>query len=133
MKRRPRIAIDLDKTIAHYDGWINAYTVGEPLEGAVEFIRTLQQAGWYIYIFSARAEDTVSKSVIQEWVCKHFPFLLDTQKIFVTNVKSRDIECFVDDRAIPFWGDYEATLDYLAEYVKKKEDVKEALAERKLI
>jgi hypothetical protein len=109
--------VDLDKTIARYDGWVSRDHIGEPLPGAREFLQTLVDQGWYIIIFSARAEEAQDCEVIKKWVRDWFPFIPESQQVEVTNVKLREFECFVDDRAIPFYGDYHEALVYLNQYI----------------
>lgn len=127
--RRPRIGIDLDKTLVEYDGWKGVNHIGPLLPGAFDFVKELSDEGWFIILFSARAEDEKARKILGDWIRVTFPFIPERQLVTVTNVKMREIECFVDDRAIPFWGDYEYTKGDLSRYVALKPDVQEALKE----
>jgi len=129
--RRPRIALDLDKTLVQYNGWKGEDHIDILFPGAFEFVKTLSDSGWYIIIFTARAENANSINIISRWVKETFPFLVGRQLIQVTNIKLREIECFVDDRAITFRENYTEVLDDLKDYVQRKQDVWLALNERK--
>lgn len=81
--------------------------MGEPIPGAIEFIRLLQKAGFSLAIFSARASDPIGKRAIEQWIVKHG---LDDAIEFVTHEKLPDFLLLIDDRAIRFEGDYRDTL-----------------------
>lgn len=92
------VGVDLDATLAYYDGWICRFHIGEPIMKMVEFIKSLQASKIKVKIFTARvslrAPELVIKN-IQNWTEKH-----GLGRLEVTNVK--DIGCLVilDDRAI---------------------------------
>ena len=48
------VAIDLDNTIAKYDGWRGLDHIGEPIEGVREQIDRLVEAGFKIIIHTCR-------------------------------------------------------------------------------
>ena len=49
------IGIDLDGTLAHYDGWKGANVIGDPIPEVLARAKTVQAAGRKIKIFTARA------------------------------------------------------------------------------
>ncbi len=54
--KKPRICVDLDGTLARYDGWRGREHFGEPLPGAVEFTREL--SAWAeVVIFTTRLRE----------------------------------------------------------------------------
>ena len=91
------IAIDFDGTIAKYDEFGGWEKVGEPMDEALQFLRTLARLGHPLAIFSARARDPKGKRAIEQWVKKH---KLDDIIKLVTHEKSPDFILMVDDRAI---------------------------------
>lgn len=51
---RKTYAVDLDKTLARYDGWPEDNGIGEPLEQMVNRVRGWRLAGHAVWIFTAR-------------------------------------------------------------------------------
>lgn len=110
MKRRT-IAVDLDGTLAHYDGWKGEDHIGEPVPEMVAHVKKALAEGATIIIFTARVCECfglyrVNKArvLIQEWCEKHLG-----QKFLVTAEKSPTISEFWDDRArqvIPNTGEF---------------------------
>jgi len=107
------VAIDFDKTLAQYEsGDIDRHgygSVGDPLPGAIAFLKTMKKAGFNIKILSARAAEPVGKKAIEKWVEKYAPGLVDG----VTHEKLPGFDVYIDDRAIHFDGDYKATMKEL--------------------
>jgi len=103
----PTIAVDFDGTICHYDTWEGPGWVGDPIPGALRFLRTLKARGYDIWIFSARAVDPEGFGAIHKWLVQH-----GVRDIVegITHEKQYRFWYFVDDRAIHFDGDYEAVL-----------------------
>lgn len=52
-RKTETIAVDLDGTLAGYETW-DAKNIGEPLDGAREFLIALKSAGFRILIYSVR-------------------------------------------------------------------------------
>ena len=51
------IAVDLDGTLAHYDGWIHHTVIGEPLQPMVDLVKKFLAAGIEVKIFTARVSE----------------------------------------------------------------------------
>ena len=93
------LAVDLDGTLAYYDGWkLDLITgkplIGHPIKGIVEQVRDRYEDGWKIAIFTARADNNESVVDIFDW-CKKYGIPCD----MVTNIKSKKFKEFWDDRA----------------------------------
>jgi hypothetical protein len=101
------IGIDFDNTIARHDTFGAADDVGEPIPGAIQFIKAVKQLGFDIVIFSARAIDPLGKKAIEQWVDENG---LSEYIEFVTHEKLPSFKFIVDDRAIHFAGDYKAVI-----------------------
>jgi len=86
------IGIDLDGTLAHYDGWKGPDHIGEPVPAMLERVRRYVEHGIPIKIFTARASDPDKVSVVKAWLAKHS---LDLE---VTNVKDFGMIFLYDDR-----------------------------------
>jgi len=94
------IGVDLDGTLAHYDGWKGAGHIGDPLQPMLARVRTWLAEGKMIKIFTARIavpEPDRSKviKVIHEWLEAHGLPRLD-----ITNVKDLAMTELWDDRAV---------------------------------
>lgn len=97
------IAIDLDRTLAHYEsGDYDRYGVlfiGEPVQPMVDLVKEFLSQGKEVRIFTARvdAPKKLRKKVteaIEKWCLEHIGAVLP-----VTNKKDRDMDVLYDDRA----------------------------------
>jgi hypothetical protein len=100
------IGVDLDGTMAVYDGWKGAEHVGEPLPEMVSRVRTWIAQGKNVRIITARAfappDNPIAQRdaahavlAIQDWSLKHLGAVLP-----ITCVKDYGMEEIWDDRAI---------------------------------
>lgn len=94
------IALDFDAVIHQYTGWSNGKLNG-PIEGAFAAIRTLQEIGFDVVIFSTRDSED-----IRSWLLQY-----DGPTIAVTREKPL-CTVLVDDRAIRFDGIWTPELLY---------------------
>lgn len=70
------IGIDLDGTLAEYDGWRGSEHIGEPVPLMVERVKRYISEGKDVRIFTARVstnnpEREISFKVIREWLTEH--------------------------------------------------------------
>jgi len=101
MSKGPWVGVDLDGTLAFYDGWKGIDHVGEPIPAMVNRVREWLARGIKVKVFTARI--AVSNQVqraqvelaIRQWTLKHIGFDLE-----VTNVKDFDMVELWDDRAV---------------------------------
>lgn len=89
------IGVDLDGTLAHYDGWRGAEHIGEPIPAMMERIRQWLNEGKTVKIFTARASDPMQIPPIEAWLRKHRLPLLE-----ITNVKDFAMVELWDDRCV---------------------------------
>ena len=96
------VGVDLDGTLAHYNGWKGPAHIGEPIKPMVEKIKQLLQQGANVKVFTARVCSTqpeeelaIAKKTIAEWTLKHIGRELDS-----TAEKDWNMIEFYDDRAI---------------------------------
>jgi hypothetical protein len=101
MSQRKTIAVDLDATLAEYDQWQGVEHIGEPLEGAVEFVEALDRLG-AVVIHTTRVRGDgntppeVAAQIVQDWLRKHgFRYT----SIWV-GVGKPIAAAYVDDRAV---------------------------------
>lgn len=105
------IGVDLDGTLAHYDGWKGGDHIGEPIRPMVERVCNWLEQGREVRIFTARVgrtgkvtilggkddEDfaTGQRKLIQEWCLKHIGIVLE-----VTATKDFGMIELWDDRCV---------------------------------
>lgn len=71
------VAIDLDGTLARYDGWKGIEHIGEPLLGARKLCQAIRDAGYRICVFTTRfntegtRDITRAKQVVVDWLTLH--------------------------------------------------------------
>ena len=116
---QPIACVDLNGVLDAYTGWQGAEHFDPPREGAREFLVALRQRGYRIVIFTTRHDDDV-----WAWVDTHgLRELVDD----VTNRKPA-AHVFVDDRAVCFRGDFDATLKDIDAFSAHWEPPRDALA-----
>jgi len=95
------LAVDFDETLAKNSGYPD-FTPGEPVEGAVEAMKKLNNLGWKIIIHTARHWSDYSG--IENWLNFYkIPF----RRIVCGKLMAR---YYIDDRAIGFRGDWNSVL-----------------------
>lgn len=95
------IAVDLDGTLAHYNGWKGADHIGPPVVTMVERVRRWLDEGKDVRIFTARVAEPDPdarlrvETIIRDW-CRQYL----GQELPVTNVKDYSMVELYDDRAV---------------------------------
>lgn len=106
------IGVDLDGTLAHYDGWHGEDHIGDPIPEMVQRVKRWIEEGKTVKIFTARvsvdgaysleskkfADNTFAQKqiiFIQDWCEKHIGVRLE-----VTNVKDFAMVELWDDRCV---------------------------------
>jgi len=100
------IGVDLDGTIAFYEGWVGPTHIGEPIPGMIDRVKRWIAEGVTVKIFTARVTkfknlDGTDGDIqpiidaIQDWTEKHIGHRLE-----VTNVKDYGLIELWDDRAV---------------------------------
>ena len=96
------VGVDLDGTLAKYDGWKGAGHIGEPIQPIVNLVKNLIQTGANVKIFTARVcsaqseEDIITaKKAIAEWTLKHIG-----KELEATAEKDWNMIEYYDDRAV---------------------------------
>lgn len=94
------IGVDLDGTLAHYDGWQGSAHIGDPVPAMVERVKTWLKEGKKVKIFTARIACTgreldVVKSCIADWSTRHIGCALE-----ITNIKDYGMITLYDDRCV---------------------------------
>ena len=89
------IGVDLDGTLAEYDGWKGADHIGRPVKKMLERVLDWKNAGKDVRIFTARASVPEQIPPIDEWCRKHIG-----QTLPVTNIKDFAMIELWDDRCV---------------------------------
>jgi hypothetical protein len=101
------VCIDLDGVLAKYDGWHTDgwQEIGEPIEGAVEFVNNIKALGCRIIIFTTRCNVDVNSyapsyeyliSRVEAWLNKHG---FDYDEVYYGQGKPM-ASAYIDDRAV---------------------------------
>ena len=105
MSNKGWIGVDLDGTLAHYDGWKGLKHIGEPIVPMVERIKRWLSEGYEVRIFTARMSAGHDEfgmdrmdfvGALGEWLVK--AGLPET--LAVTNIKDFEMLELWDDRAV---------------------------------
>ncbi len=98
---RPIVCVDLNGVLDAYTGWKSPEHWDLPVPGAGEFLRSLNERGFRVVVFTTRWQDGA-----RSWLEEHG--LLQ----WVSEVTDRKpaAHVFVDDRAVCFRGDFAETL-----------------------
>jgi len=103
----PHILVDLDSTLAHYEGWSSPYDIGAPVKPMVDRIKKLIKEGKEVKIFTARVSEEgpyglrprheldKTRDVIRKWCKAHLGKELD-----ITNKKTFHTVQIIDDRCL---------------------------------
>lgn len=89
------IGVDLDGTLASYEGWYGPAHIGEPIEPMLERVRGWLDQGVEVRVFTARASVPEYVPYVTEWLEKH-----GLPGLKVTNVKDFGMICLWDDRCV---------------------------------
>lgn len=65
------IGVDLDGTLAHYDGWRGPEHIGEPIGAMLWRVKKWISDGKNVKLFTARANDKESLPYVEAWLKKH--------------------------------------------------------------
>lgn len=89
------IGVDLDGTLAHYDGWKGPDHIGAPIPAMLEFVKSLIAAGEEIKIFTARACIPEQIPPVQDYLES-----IGLPRLEVTNLKDFRMKRLYDDRCV---------------------------------
>jgi len=95
------IGVDLDGTLAHYDGWKGVGIIGRPIELMCQRVRQWLAEGKEVKIFTARvggpeeASNALERQAVRDWSMEQFG-----QHLEVTCKKDFLMEELYDDRAV---------------------------------
>lgn len=90
------VGVDLDGTLAEYNGWQGPQHIGKPIPEMVARVKQWLKSGQKVKIFTARAFQATEEDLlaIQDWCEEHIG-----QPLEVTNEKDFAMIALYDDRA----------------------------------
>lgn len=91
----PWIGVDLDGTLALFDGWRGFEHVGKPIPTMLQRVREWLQQGYRVKIVTARAAHPEGIPPIRKWLQKH-----GLNQVEITNSIDEDLIELWDDRGI---------------------------------
>ncbi len=95
------IALDLDGTLAEYNGWVNLDTIGSPIRPIWDLFKGwLDDTNVVVSIYTARAGTPGAEEAIRSWLVDNGIDKVTSECIEITNVKEKHFTEFWDDRAI---------------------------------
>ncbi|MDR2534983.1 MAG: hypothetical protein LBD29_03005, partial [Treponema sp.] len=110
------VAVDFDGVINSYvSGWKGPSETDAPVLSAAESLKTLFNSGYKVIIFSTRANTREGIETIREYLRKHTENNELADTIEITGQKPI-ADMYIDDRAIPFNGDWEETLKQIEQF-----------------
>ena len=123
------LAVDLDGTLAVYNGWSGEDHIGDLVLPVAEKIKQRVNDGWKVAIFTARVsgpdEEAVhAEQVIWQWIGKH---KMSTYISVITAVKHKHFREFWDDRAIAVVKNHGI---FTEEWLRSKLEIEQAEVKR---
>lgn len=110
------ICIDIDGTITHYIEWVDAQTFGDVLPHCAEAIHHLKADGWFVIIYSTRAD----KAQITRFLNEHnvpFDAINENPNQPANAVGGKPYaDVYLDDRAIQFDGHWEDMYERISSF-----------------
>ena len=96
------VGVDLDGTLAKYNGWVDEFHIGEPVPLMVERVKLWRSLGTEVRIFTARVSANnrgrdieATTKAIQDWCEKHIG-----ERLPVTCTKDFGMIELWDDRCV---------------------------------
>ena len=90
------VLVDLDGTLAHYDGWKGIEHIGKPIKPMVQRVKRWLKMGRQVRCFTARVHnDPIAAHHVSVWLNEQ-----GLHKMGLTCMKDRDCVLLLDDRAV---------------------------------
>lgn len=115
------VCIDIDGTISQYTEWVDSKTFGEVLPHCAETIHHLKADGWFVIIYTTRADKAEITKFLEE---NNVPFdAINENPNQPDNAKGGKLiaDVYVDDRAIQFDGDWERAYEKITNFTSWEE------------
>ena len=108
--------VDLDGTIAHYDGWKGEDHFGDPVSGVQEALGRLRAEGWVIIVFTTRLDTARIEGYLKRNSIP-YDYVNRNPEVPGDDRSGKPFaHVYVDDRAIPFDGDWQRAMELIREF-----------------
>jgi len=94
------IGVDLDGTLAEYDGWVDATHIGLPVSKMLERVKKWLATGQEVKIFTARVSSTQAQAELARRSIENWCRVYIGQVLEVTSEKDTGCIEIWDDRAV---------------------------------
>lgn len=125
--RRECYGVDLDGTLAQYDGWISKDDIGEPIPAMFNKVKQWIEDGIEVIIFTARADRPENIPPIKVWLERN-----GIPGLEITNRKYPKMNRIYDDRAVQVQANTGIILGDPSQ-IKDKSTVGESIEDRFII
>lgn len=88
------VAVDMDKTMAEYDGYKGPTVIGKPIAAQITQVKKMIKDGKDVWVYTARVEHPEAIPAIKAWTKEHIG-----EELPITNIKYPEFAKFIDDRA----------------------------------
>lgn len=115
------VCIDIDGTISHFIEWVDSKTFGEVLPHCAETIHHLKADGWYVIIYTTRADKAEISKFLEN---NNIPFdAINENPNQPDNAKGGKpiADVYVDDRAIQFDGNWAGAYEKITGFASWEE------------
>jgi len=89
------IGVDLDGTLAEYDGWKGHDQIGDPIPRMLRRVRAWVLSGYNVRILTTRGRDYKHRKPVERWLARH-----GLRGLKVTTSKDHHMIALFDDRAV---------------------------------
>lgn len=98
---KPTVCVDMDAVLASYTKWKGVDDIGNPLPGAVAFMRQLHRDGYEIVVHTTRLDTRVNPDRTAEQLRYLVKYWLDYWRIPFDRLEPKPLAvAYVDDRAV---------------------------------
>ena len=104
---RAIVCVDLNGVLDSYTGWKDPEHFDPPRPGAAAFLQSLVEQNFDVVVFTTR-----HPAQVRRWLREHGLM----QYVSAVTRRKPPAHVFVDDRAVCFTGDFEETLQRVAEF-----------------
>lgn len=124
----PTVLIDLDDTLAEYDGYKGWREIGEPRPFAQKFVKAFKEHGWRVILWTSRMD----VGFVREWLLRN-GFTDDQGKGLVdyvnNNPANAELDCcptkpladlMIDNAMWPFCGEPVPLEEVLTDLLKRR-------------
>jgi len=103
MERKMTVAVDIDGTLAPYNGWGGYDHFGDPYPGSIEFLRAVSKFA-RVLIYTCRCGQERNENIDPEVLANHVKKWLDDNNLYYDDIwigRGKPLAAaYVDDRAI---------------------------------